>query len=66
MIGWLVDRVWAHKNRVALAEIDAQQAHLCAEGERLERRMVEEFGPDWRQKAEQRLQERLSCRWTME
>lgn len=66
MIGWLIDRCWAWKNRAALAEVDAQMDYLQAEGERLDRRMVEEFGPDWREKAERRLSEVMNCRVTLD
>lgn len=65
MINWLIDRVWARKNAAALQEIDAQMDALHAEGERLEREMVEMFGPDWRAEAERRFQAQLAGRYTL-
>jgi hypothetical protein len=66
MIGWLIDRVWAHKNRAELAQLDAQMDYLQAESERLHKRMEEAFGPDWREQGERRLVELLNCSWTLE
>jgi benzoyl-CoA reductase/2-hydroxyglutaryl-CoA dehydratase subunit BcrC/BadD/HgdB len=66
MIGWLIDRVWVHKNSAALQQIDAQMDGLQAVSERLDKRMEESFGPDWREKGYRRLSEVMSCRWTLE
>jgi hypothetical protein len=64
MIGWLFDRWWAWKNRDALRQIDDQMDWLRREGERLHERMVEMYGPDYRAQMEERLQARLSGRYT--
>ncbi|MBL8582814.1 MAG: hypothetical protein JNL61_11385 [Rhizobiaceae bacterium] len=64
MINWLIDRVWARKNAAALQAIDAQMDALRAEGERLHHKMVEMFGPNYREDAERRFQKRLSGDWT--
>jgi hypothetical protein len=66
MIGWLVDRIWAHKNRAELAALDDQMDYLRREGERLDKRMEETFGPDWRAEAERRLSKYLNGRYTLE
>lgn len=64
MIGWLVDRWWAHKNRADLEQVDQQMEALRLQSESLDRRMEESFGPNWREEAERRLSQRLSCSWT--
>ncbi len=66
MIGWLFDLWWAHKNRAELAALDDQMDCLRRDGERLDMRMEEEFGLDWREQAERRLAEVMSCRITLE
>ena len=57
MINWIIDRVWAWKNRDELAALDAQMDCLMDEGRRLEDEMEAIFGPDWREKSKKRLEE---------
>ncbi len=64
MINWLIDRVWAWKNRGALAELDAEMAAINAMSARLDERMLEAFGPDWREQSERRLAEVMQGRYT--
>lgn len=64
MIGWIVDRVWAWKNADALAEIDQHIAFNDATAARLEVKMAEMYGPDWRAEAERRLADRMSGIYT--
>ncbi len=64
MIGWIADHVWAFKNRAALAAIDAEMDALEAWRHRLDGRMEELYGPDWREQAEKRLSEVMSGRYT--
>ena len=65
MIDWIIDRVWAWKNRDELAALDAQIDELAAESRRLDGKMEEMFGPDWREKAERRLNEVMCGRYTV-
>lgn len=65
MFNWIFDRIWASTHRAELAALDAQMDYLNAEGERLEGKMVEHFGPDWRAEAERRLQKRLAGDWSV-
>ena len=64
MIGWLFDRYWLWKNRAQLDELDAQADFLSAQSERLNKRMEEAFGTDWRQEANERLKRATSCTFT--
>lgn len=65
MIDWIIDRVWAWKNRDELAALDAQMDWLAAESRRLDGKMEEMFGPDWREQSERRLREVMSGRYTV-
>lgn len=64
MIGWLFDRCWAWKNRAALQQLDGEMDALQLEAERLERRMLEEYGPNWRAEAEERLRRAFNGTFT--
>ncbi len=64
MIGWLIDRLWALRHRAELEQLDRQGVELDAMRARLDRRMEESFGPDWRAEAERRVGERLK-NWTV-
>ncbi len=66
MINWIIDRVWAWKNRDELAALDAQMDFLAAEGRRLDGEMEKMFGPDWRKEAQNRLNKAMSGRYTYE
>ncbi len=65
-MNWLIDHWWLHKNRDAMENLDAEMDFLRAQGERLDKRMEEEYGPDWRAECERRLAKALSCRITLE
>jgi len=54
MIDWLVDLFWGLKHRSELAALDAEMDALDAWRRRLDDRMEEMYGPDWREKAEKR------------
>jgi hypothetical protein len=65
MIDWIIDRVWAWKNRDELAALDAQIEYLFAESRRLDGEMEKAFGPDWREQSERRLREVMFGRYTV-
>jgi len=65
MIDWIIDRVWAWKNRGELAALDTQMQALDIEAKRLHGEMEEMFGPDWREQGERRLQAVMSGRYTV-
>jgi hypothetical protein len=54
-MNWFLDWLWCLTHRKEIAHIQNEWVALEATSNRLEKTMIEDYGPDWRKKAEERL-----------